>query len=168
MLGPTGLQNPRHSQRFLKQVPRIYWVRGPKKPLKTRVLFKRFRGQHHKQDTRSGIRAPHNLRQHRSRKTALAVEARKLEYNCPPTPSLEKKDNQPISSQAHIPAFWSLYYRTILDCIMLDYIMLHIFHYLCPMVCCRRGTVPWLYHPRDFTRGASPLDSNLGLRQVPQ
>ena len=36
------------------------------------------------------------------------VEARKLEYECPPTQSLEKKDNQPKSSQIHIQTFWSL------------------------------------------------------------
>ena len=36
------------------------------------------------------------------------VEARKLEYDYPPYPHLQKKDNQHKMSQMHIPTFWSL------------------------------------------------------------
>ena len=38
----------------------------------------------------------------------LPIEARRLEYDCPPTPKFSKKRKQPKSSQAHIPILWSL------------------------------------------------------------
>ena len=36
------------------------------------------------------------------------AEARKLEYDCPPSPSQRKKENQPKRSQSHVPTFGRL------------------------------------------------------------
>ena len=36
------------------------------------------------------------------------VEARKLEYDCPPTPKLTKEGKAPEFVPGHIPTFWSL------------------------------------------------------------
>ena len=39
----------------------------------------------------------------------FTVEARKLEYDCPPTPKQKgKREDQPKSPKAHGPTFWSL------------------------------------------------------------
>ena len=43
-----------------------------------------------------------------TRNTDSTVEARKLEYDCPPTPSQRKKEHRHESSKAHLPTSWSL------------------------------------------------------------